>query len=108
MEQEEHGRKRGGGKHFTWDDRVRLEAFVRALFPRGRKPDFTRLGALLERRRSSVSREYGRGLVVNLDGELRRFPAYLARKVQDAADRAARNKGPRPRLTTGVAALICA
>jgi len=31
---------------------------------------------------------------------------YSARKAQDDADRAALNKGPRPRLTTGVTALV--
>lgn len=73
MGQNNDGRKRAGGKHFNWDERVRLEALVRGLFPEGREPDFKRLG----RQRSSVSREYKRGRVVNLDGELRRFPAYL-------------------------------
>lgn len=106
MGQTDDVKKRGGGKHFNWEERVRLEALLRALFPRGREPDFTRLGSLLGRHRSSVSREYKRGTVVNLDGELRRFPAYSARKAQDAADRAALNKGPRPRLTTGVAAAV--
>lgn len=106
MGQQEDGTKRAGGKHFNWEERVRLEALVRALFPRGREPDFTRLGALLGRHRSSVSREYARGAAVNLTGELVPFRAYSARKAQDAADRAALNKGPRPRLTTGVAALI--
>jgi len=106
VEQEDHGRKHIGGKHFNREERVRLEALVRALFPRGREPDFTRLGVLLGRHRSSVSREYARGAVVNQTGELVPFRAYSARKAQDAADRAALNKGPRPRLTTGVAAMI--
>mgnify|MGYP003608523064 FL=1 len=106
MRQTDHGKKRIGGKHFNWEERVRLEALVRALFPRGRAPDFTRLGALLGRHRSSVSREYARGAVVNLTGELVPYRAYSARKAQDAAGRAALNKGPRGRLTTGVAAAI--
>ena len=106
MGQEDDGRKRRGGKHFTWEDRVRLEAFLRALFPRGRAPDFTRLAGLLGRHRSSVSREYARGAAVNLTGGLVPFRAYSARKAQDAADRAALNKGPRARLTTGVAAAL--
>jgi len=104
--QKQNGTKRVGGKHFNWEERVRLEALVRTLFPRGHKPDFTRLGVLLGRHRSSVSRECARGTVVNLTGELVPFHAYSARKAQDAADRAALNKGPRPRLTTGVAALV--
>jgi IS30 family transposase len=106
MGQKDDDKKRGGGKHFTWEERVRLEAFLRVLFPRGREPDFTRLAKLLGRHRSSVSREYARGAAVNLTGELVPFRAYSARKAQDAADRAALNKGPRPRLTTGIAALI--
>ena len=105
MGQEEHGRKRRGGKHFTWDDRVRLEALARTLYPK-RRPCFARLAGLLGRSRASVGREWRRGQAVNLDGELRAFPVYSARKAQDDADRAALNKGPRPRLTTGVAALV--
>ncbi len=78
MGQNNDGRKRAGRKHFNWDERARLEALVWGLFPEGREPDFTRLGALFGRHRSSVSREYKRGTVVNLDGELRRFSVYSA------------------------------
>jgi len=106
VRQTDHDKKRIGGKHFNWEERVRLEALVRALYPRGRAPDFTRLGALLGRHRSSVSREYARGAVMNLTGELVPYRTYSARKAQDAADRAAMNKGPRGRLTTGIAAAV--
>jgi len=99
-------KKRSGGKHFTWEERVRLEALARALYPGGRKPNFTELARQLGRRRSSVSREYRRGKTVNRDSQLKEFPVYSAQKAQDAAGRAALNKGPRPRLTTGVAAAI--
>ncbi len=40
MGQENDVKKRGGGKHFTWEDRVRLETLVRTLYPGGRKPNF--------------------------------------------------------------------
>jgi IS30 family transposase len=106
VEQEDHDKKRGGGKHFTWDERIRLETLVRTLYPGGRAPNLADLAGRLGRHRSSVSREYRRGKTMNLDSELEEFPVYSARKAQDAADRAALNKGPRPRLTTGVAALI--
>ena len=106
MGQRDDVKKRGGGKHFTWEDRVRLETLVRTLYPGGRKPNFADLAGKLGRHRSSVSREYRRGKAVNRDSQLKEFPVYSARKAQDAADRAALDKGPRPRLTTGVAALL--
>lgn len=105
MEQEKDVRKRRGGKHYTWEDRVRLEALARALYPR-RRPNCAELARRTGRDRTTVGREYRRGKTVNVDGELREFPVYSARKAQDDADRAALNKGPRPRLTTGVAALL--
>ncbi len=105
VEQEKNDKKHRGGKHFTWDDRVRLEALVRALYPR-RRPNFTALAQQLGRDRTTVSREYRRGKTVNMDSKLRKFPVYSARKGQDAADQAALNKGPRGKLTTGTAAAI--
>ena len=105
MEQEEDARNSGGWKHFSWEERVRMETLARALHPRGR-PNCAALARHLGRDPSTVRREYRRGKTVNRDGGLREFPVYSARKAQDAADRAALGKGPRPRLTTGVAALI--
>ena len=105
VEQEKSVTKRRGGKHFTWEDRVRLEALSRELYPR-RKPDFSDLGRRLGRHRTTVSREWRRGQTVNRDSDLREFPVYSARKAQGAADRVALNKGPRGKLTTGVAARI--
>ena len=106
MGQRDDVKKRGGGKHFTWEDRVRLETLVRTLYPGGREPNFAALAERLGRHRSSVSREYRRGRAVNRNSQLKEFFVYSARKAQDAADRAALDKGPRPRLTTGVAALL--
>ena len=106
MGQEDDGKKRGGGKHFTWEERVRLETLVRALYPRGRGPNFADLAAKLGRHRSSVSREYRRGKTVNRDGELREFTVYSARKAQDDADRAALGKGPVGKLTNRIAEQI--
>lgn len=108
MGQENDVKKRGGGKHFTWEDRVRLETLVRTLYPGGRKPNFADLAGRLGRHRSSVSREYRRGKTVNRDSQMKEFPVYSARKAQDGAGRAALNKGPRGKLTTGVAAAIAA
>jgi len=106
MGQEDDDKKRGGGKHFTWEERVRLETLVRALYPGGRKPNFADLAGKLGRHRSSVSREYRRGKAVNRDSQLKEFPVYSARKAQDDAGRAALSKGPRGKLTTGVAAAV--
>lgn len=106
MGQNNDGKKQGGGKHFTWEDRVRLETLVRTLYPGGRKPNFVDLAECLGRHRSSVSREYRRGKTVNWDSQLKAFPVYSARKAQDDANRSALNKGPRGKLTTGVAARL--
>jgi len=76
MGQENDVKKRGGGKHFTWEDRVRLETLVRTLYPGGRKPNFADLAGRLGRHRSSVSREYRRGKTVNWDSQLKGFPVY--------------------------------
>ena len=38
MEHEKNTTKKSrGGKHFTYEDRVRLETFVRLLYPGGKK-----------------------------------------------------------------------
>lgn len=103
MEQFKDVRKRDGGKHFTWEDRVRLEALDRALYP-GRQPaNLTELARQLGRHRSSVSREYRRGTVMNKNSQLEVFPVYSARKGQDQANATALNKGPRGRLTNRIA-----
>ena len=106
MEQEDHDKKRGGGKHFTWDERIRLETLVRTLYPGGREPNFADLAGRLGRHRSSVSREYRRGKTVNRDSQLKEFPVYSSRKAQDDADRASLGKGPPGRLTNKIAAEI--
>jgi len=106
MGREDHDRKHGGGKHFTWEERVRLETLLRTLYPGGRRPNFSDLAQRLGRHRSSVSREYRRGKTVNRDSLLREFPVYSARKAQDDAERAGLNKGPRGKLTNGIAAEI--
>lgn len=106
MEQEDHDKKRGGGKHFTWDERIRLETLVRSLYPGGREPNFADLAGKLGRHRASVSREYRRGKTMNRNSELKEFPVYSARKAQDDADRAALGKGPRGKLTNRIAAQI--
>ena len=96
-------KKSRGGKHFTYQDRVRLETLVRALFPRGRKVCFTRIAELMGKHRTTVSREYRKGLVVNRDSQLREFRTYSAEKGRQAAERAGLNKGPAQRLTNMVA-----
>ena len=73
MEQSDGDRKRKGGKHFSWEDRVRLETLDRALYPGKRKPNLAELARQLGRHRSSVSREYRRGTVMNKNGELEVF-----------------------------------
>jgi transposase, IS30 family len=106
MEQNNHVRRRGGGKHFTWEERVRLETLSRTLYPGKKTLNLSELARRLGRHRSSVSREYQRGTVINMNSELEQFPVYSARKGQDAADQAALNKGPQGKLTNRIAEAI--
>ncbi len=106
MEQKQHDKRPGGGKHFTWEERVKLEALDRALYPGKKRSNRSELARQLGRSRSSVSREYQRGTVVNMNSELEQFPVYSARKGQNAADQAALNKGPRGKLTNWIAEAI--
>ena len=103
MGQLDHVRKYCGGKHFNWEERIRLELLVRTLYPGKRKPNLSEIARRLGRHRTSVSREYRRGTVMNRNSQLEAFPVYSARKGQDAADREALAKGPRGRLTNRVA-----
>jgi IS30 family transposase len=106
MEQKQDVRRRGGGKHFTWEERVRLETLCRTLYPGKKKVNFSELARRLGRHRSSVSRECHRGGVINRNTELEEFIVYSARKGQDAADEAALNKGPQGKLTNRIAEAI--
>ena len=106
MEQDEHVKRRSGGKHFTWEDRVRLETLDRTLYPGKKKANFAELARHLRRHRSSVSREYHRGTVMNKNSELEQFSVYSARKGQDIAEQAALNKGPLGKLTNRIAEAI--
>lgn len=106
MEQMNHVKRRGGGKHFTWEERVRLETLDRALYPGKKKINLSALARELGRHRSSVSREYKRGSVMNMNTDLEQFSVYSARKSQDEAEKAALNKGPRGKLTNWIAEAI--
>jgi IS30 family transposase len=106
MEQKKHVKRRGGAKHFTWEDRVRLETLDRTLYPGKKRANFSELARHLRRHRSSVSREYHRGTVMNKNSELEQFPVYSARKGQDEAEQAALNKGPCGKLTNRIAEAI--
>lgn len=103
MGQKDHGKKHVGKKHFNWEERIRLEMLDRTLYPGKRKPNLSEIARRLGRHRSSVSREYRRGAVVNKNSQLEAFPVYSARKGQAAAEREALAKGPRGRLTNRVA-----
>ncbi len=106
MEQNNDDKRSSGGKHFTWEERVRLETLDRTLYPGKKRANFAELARHLRRHRSSLSREYHRGTVVNKNSELEPFPVYSARKGEDAADQAALNKGPRGKLTNWIAEAI--
>ncbi len=106
MEHNNHVTRSSGGKHFTWEDRVRLETLDRALYPGKKRANMSELAQRLGRHRSSVSREYRRGAVMNRNSELEEFDVYSAHKGQDAAEKAALNKGPRGKLTNHIAEAI--
>jgi IS30 family transposase len=106
MEQAHSDRKRKVGKHFSWEERVRMETFDRALYPGKTRTNLSELARRLGRHRSSVSREYSKGTVMNKNSELEIFPVYSARKGQDTAEQAALNKGPRGKLTNQIAEVI--
>ena len=106
MEHAKHVTRSRGGKHFSWEDRVRLETLDRALYPGKKRTNISELARRLGRHRSSVSREYHKGAVMNRNSELEEFVVYSARKGQDAAEQAALNKGPRGKLTNHIAKAI--
>src|SRR5210317_715042 len=98
MEHIKDVRKQRGGKHFTWEERVQLETLDRREYAGKKRVNFSELARFLGRHRSSVSREYRRGTVMNKNSELEEFPVYSAAAGQKAADQAALNKGPRGML----------
>ena len=106
MEQRNDVKKHAGGKHFTYEERIRLEALDRTLYPGKKKANFSELARQLDRHRSSVSREYQRATVMNKNTELEEFPVYSATKGEQIARKAALEKGPKGKLTTGIAADI--
>ncbi|MDP6523216.1 MAG: IS30 family transposase [Kiritimatiellia bacterium] len=83
-----------------------METLDRTLYPGKKKANFAELARHLGRHRTSVSREYHRGRVINRNTELEEFTVYSARKGQDAAEQAALNKGPRGKLTNRIAEAI--
>lgn len=106
MKQLDISTKRRGGKHFDMETRIRMETMLKCLYPRGKRPNFTVIANGLGRSRSSVSREYRRGLVVNMDSQLREYQVYSAEKAAQAAAKAALAKGPGGKLTNWIAAEI--
>lgn len=108
MEQRNDVRKHVGGKHFTFEARIRLEALDRALYSGKKVANFSELARPLGRHRSSISREYRRATVINRNTALEEFPVYSATKGEAIARKAALAKGPRGRLTNVIAADIAA
>jgi len=103
MEQCNDVRKHVGGKHFTFEERIRLEALDRALYPGKKVANFSELARQLGRHRSSVSREHRRGTVINKNTQLEEFTVYSATKGEAIARKAALDKGPRGKLTNMIA-----
>lgn len=108
MEQSNDVRKHAGGKHFTFEERIRLEALDRALYPGKKAANFSELARQLGRQRSSVSREYRRATVINRNTQLEEFPVYSATQGEQIARKAALAKGPRGKLTNRIGADITA
>ena len=106
MGQEQGSRKRRGGKHFTYEQRVKMDTLARVKWPHGKKVNYAELGRLMDKSRAAVRREFRRGEVENKDSEERRFPAYSAEKGRQEASARGAQKGPRMRLTNRIAALL--
>ena len=104
MGQEDSSRKGRGGKHFTYEQRVRMDALIRVKWPRGKRINFAELGRLMGKARTTVRREYFRGGVANKDSQERWFNAYSAEAGQQDANARGQDKGPRMRLTNQIAA----
>lgn len=104
MGQEDSSRKGRGGKHFTYEQRVRMDALIRVKWPRGKRINFAELGRLMGKARTTVRREYARGGVVNKDSHERWFNTYSAEAGQQDANARGQDKGPRMRLTNRAAA----
>ncbi len=108
MGQEDSSKKGRGGKHFTYEQRVKMDTLARMMWPHGKKVNYAELGRLMDKSRTAVRREFRRGEVENKDSEERRFPAYSAEKGRQEASARGSQKGPRMRLTNRVAALLAA
>ena len=104
MGQEDGIRKGRGGKHFTFEQRVRMDTLIRVKWPRGKTPNFADLGRLMGKARTTVRREYARGEVANKDSQERWFNAYSAEVGRQDANARGQDKGPRMKLTNKVAA----
>jgi len=78
MGQKDNNTKKSGGKHFTDEQRVRMDTLIRVKWPHGKKINFAELGRLMGKARTTVRREYARGEVSNKDTEERWFRTYSA------------------------------
>jgi len=103
MEQGNDDTQKRQWKYFNFEERVGLETLCRVLYPGKKEPNFSEHGRRLGRHRSTVSREYHRGKVININSELDSFFVYSARKGQDQANKAASAKGPVGKLTNHIA-----
>ena len=106
MKQNNNDRTKKQWKHFNREDRIRFETLCRMLYPGKKRPNFAELARRTGRHRSSVSREYHRGKVVNINSELEKFFVYSAEKAQAEANNSASARGPRGKLTNHIAADI--
>jgi len=99
MEQMNITKESRGGKHFTWEQRVKMETLFKVIWPHGKKINFAGLSRLMDKSRKTVRVEYYRGQVVNADSELRKFNTYSAEKGRQIACEKGSNKGRRGKLT---------
>ena len=104
MGREDSSRKGSGGKHFTYEQRVKMDTLIRLKWPHGKKINFAELGRLMGKARTTVRREYARGGVVNKDSQERWFNTYSAEAGRQHANARGQDKGPRMKLTNRVAA----
>jgi IS30 family transposase len=104
MGQEDSSKKRRGGKHFTYEQRVKMDTLIRVKWPHGKKVNYAELGRLMDKARTTVRRECARGEVANKDSQEIWFHTYSAEAGRLDANARGQDKGPRMKLTNRVAA----
>ena len=84
MSRNNTNRKRGKGEHLKYQDRQRLDCYIREnhLLPLRKKRSLRELAVLLETSPATIMRELRRGEVEQMDSQLRMYKSYSAEVAQ--------------------------